>query len=78
MAYGYGPVAGATFIGFFLGIAIWVYYSSTYLTRVIGYFLIFIGILGMMLNQKVLTGIPGGVATGIGLGITFMSSLITC
>ena len=75
MAFGYGPVAGATFFGFFLGIYLKYHYSGTPGLGLVGYFLLFVGILGMLLNKKVVTGIPGGLSTGVGLGITLLSIL---
>lgn len=75
MAYGYGPVAVATFFGFFLGIYLGFYYPRTPGLRIIGYILLFVGIMGMLQNRKFITGIPGGLLTGIGLGITLLSVL---
>ena len=72
MAFGYGPVAGATFFGFILGIYLKYHYSGTPGLSVIGYLLLFLGILGMIQNKKVVKGIPGGLITGVGLGITLV------
>jgi hypothetical protein len=75
MAYGYGPVAAATFVGFFIGLYIRYYYTRGLGIDLLGYFLLFIGIIAMLLNRKVVTGIPGGLLTGIGLGITLVATI---
>ena len=71
MPYGYGEVGISTFIGFFAGLLIARSQTAVAVSTMstLGILIIFVGMVSMAFNRKALTGIPGGLLSGLGLGI---------
>jgi hypothetical protein len=74
MAYGYGRVAAATFVGFTIGLVVALEQWLGNGVRVVGLVSLSVGLFTMFTRKMPIIGVPGGLLTGFGLGVDTAST----
>ncbi len=74
MAYGYGKVAVATFVGFIIGLVVTVEQWLGNGIRFVGLVSLNVGLFTMFTRRMPIIGVPGGLLTGFGLGVDTVST----
>ena len=74
MVYGYGPVAFSTFVGFIGGVVVTKEQWAPDFIKIVGFFLLLVGIVTMLVRRSPIIGVPGGLLTGFGLGVDAAST----
>lgn len=69
--FGIGPVHAGTIVGFLIGLLMTYDHTvgANALVEILSFILIISGLTSMV-NQGGITGIPGGLLTGFGLGVS--------
>jgi len=74
MVYGYGPVAFANILGFIIGVIVTKEQWAPDFIKMVGFFLLLVGIVTMIVRRSPIIGVPGGLLTGFGLGVDAAST----